>query len=239
MTKLIENDGTEVTETKEVLKCQRKFYENLYNENLIDADDVSITEIIGENENKLTIEESEKLEGDIKIDELSNALKNMKNEKSPGLDGFTVEFYKFFWVDLKYFILRSLNYGYHTGTLSVTQKQGLITCLPKPNKSRHYLKNWRPISLLNAIYKLASSVIANRLKLTLDKLINGDQKGFISGRFIGENVRLMYDILFETKNQDIPGMILSIDFEKAFDTVSWKFIKRVLQYFNFGPSIIS
>ena len=92
MTKLIENDGTEVTETKEVLKCQRKFYENLYNENLIDADDVPITEIIGENENKLTIEESEKLEGDIKIDELSNALKNMKNEKSPGLDGFTIEF---------------------------------------------------------------------------------------------------------------------------------------------------
>ena len=168
MTKLIENDGTEITETKEVLKCQRKFYENLYNENLIDADDVPITEIIGENENKLTIEESEKLEGDIKIDELSNALKNMKNEKSPGLDGFTVEFYKVFWVDLKYFILRSLNYGYHTGTLSVTQKQGLITCLPKPNKSRHYLKNWRPISLLNVIYKLASSVIANRLKLTLD-----------------------------------------------------------------------
>ena len=96
MTKLIENDGTEVTETKEVLKCQRKFYENLYNENLIDADDVPITEIIGENENKLTIEESEKLKGDIKIDELSNTLKNMKNEKSPGLDGFTVEFYKFF-----------------------------------------------------------------------------------------------------------------------------------------------
>ena len=77
------------------------------------------------------------------------------------------------------------------------------------------------------------------MAITLDKLINGDQKGFISGRFIGENVRLMYDILFETKNQDIPGMILSIDFEKAFDRVSWKFIKRVLQYFNFGPSIIS
>ena len=202
---------------------------------MIDEDDVPITEIIGENENKLTIEESEKLEADIKIDELSNALKNMKNEKKKkkkkkkktGLDGFTVEFYKFFWIDLKYFILRSLNFGYHTGTLSVTQKQGIITCLPKPNESRHYLNNLRPISLLNVIYKLASSVIANRLKLTLDKLINGDQKGFISGRFIGENVRLMYDILFETKNQDIPGMILSTDFEKAFDTVSWKFIERV------------
>ena len=121
----------------------------------------------------------------------------------------------------------------------MTQKQGVITCLPKPNKSRHYLKNWRPISLLNVVYKLASSVISNRLKTILDKLINQDQKGFIAGRFIGENVRLIYDVLFETKHQDIPGMILSIDFEKAFDTVSWKFMKKVLEYFNFGPSVIS
>ena len=51
----------------------------------------------------------------------------MKIEKSPGLDGFTVEFFKFFWTDLKFFILRSINYGYHTGSLSVTQKQGVIT----------------------------------------------------------------------------------------------------------------
>ena len=62
--------------------------------------------------------------------------------------------------------------------------------------------------------------------MVLDKLINQDQKGFIAGKFIGENVRLIYDVLFETKNQDIPGMILWIDFEKAFDTVSWKFIKK-------------
>ena len=141
--------------------------------------------------------------------------------------------------DLKFFILRSINYGYHTGCLSLTQRQGVITCLPKPNKSRHYLKNWRPISLLNVVYKLASSIISNRLKTVLDKLINQDQKGFIAGRFIGENVRLIYDVLFETKNQDIPGMILSIDFEKAFDMVSWKFMKKVLEYFNFGPSVIS
>ena len=121
----------------------------------------------------------------------------------------------------------------------MTQKQRVITCLSKPNKSRHYLKNWRPISLLNVVYKLASSVISNRLKTVLDKLIYQDQKGFFTGRCIGENVRLIYDVLFETKNQDIPGMILSIDFEKAFDTVSWKFIKKVLEYFNFGPSVIS
>ena len=85
---------------------------------------------------------------------------------------------------------------------------------------------------------MASAAIANRLKLTLDNLIHKNQKGFISGRFIGENIRLIYDVLFETKNRNLQGLILSIDFEKAFDTVSWKFIVKTLKYYNFGPSIV-
>ena len=64
----------------------------------------------------------------------------MKNDKSPGLDGFTVEFFKLFWLDLGNFILRSLNFGYNNGNLSVTQKQGIITCLPKQDKNRFFLK---------------------------------------------------------------------------------------------------
>ena len=128
----------------------------------------------------------------------------MKNEKSPGLDGFTEEFLKFFWIDIGIFVLRSLNYDYAKGSLSVTQTQGIITCLPKPNKCRYYLKNWRPISLLNVVYKLASAGIANRIKTVLDKIVCDEQKGFISGRFIWENIRIIYDILFEDKNQDLP-----------------------------------
>ena len=64
----------------------------------------------------------------------------MKNNKSPGLDGFTVEFFKFFWTDIGHFILQSLNYGYRNGSLSIMQKQGVITCIPKQNKSRINLK---------------------------------------------------------------------------------------------------
>ena len=87
---------------------------------------------------------------------------------------------------------------------------------------------------MNVVYQLASSVIANRVKQTLQDLIHENQ---IGGRFIGENIRLIYDVLFETKQQNIPGLILSIDFEKAFDTVSWKFISKSLDYFNFGKLI--
>ena len=154
--------------------------QNLYDElNVID--DVSISDTLGENETNLSDQDAEHLECEITLTELTKALKNMKNDKSPGQDGFTVEI---FWTDIRVFVLSSLNYAYRTGNLSVTQKQCIITFLPKPNKNRHFLKNWRPISLVNVVYKLASSVIANRIKTVLDCLIHEDQKGFISSRFL-------------------------------------------------------
>ena len=135
------------------------------------------------------------------------------------------------------FIRKSINEGYRDGKLSITQRQGIITCLQKGDKPKQFLKNWRPITLLNVIYKLASGSIAERLKQVLDKLISKEQTGFMSGRYIGENTRLIYDILHITYQLDIPGLLLIIDFEKAFDSISWKFIEKVLIFLNFGESI--
>ena len=186
---------------------------------------------------KLTEEEKDNLEGEIGSFEAGEILKKMKNNKSPGSDGFTSEFLKFFWKDLKVFVIGSLNYGYSLGSLSVTQKQGIITCLPKGDKSRHFLKNWRPISLLNTVYKIGSGEIANRIKKVLPTLINNDQTGFIAGRYIGENIRLLFDIMEYAEENDIPGLFLLIDFEKAFDSISWNFLNNILKFFNFGESI--
>ena len=74
--------------------------------------------------------------------------------------------------------------------------------------------------MLNTSYKLASACIAERLKCVLPYIINEDQTGFISGRFTGENIRLLYDVIEYAEKKAIPGMLLLIDFEKAFDTVS-------------------
>ena len=82
--------------------------------------------------------------------------------------------------------------------MSVTKRQGVITCIPKEGKDKQYLKNWRPITLLNTMYKIASSCIAARLKMVLPKLISEEQKGFLKGRYIGENIRLLYDTLLYT-----------------------------------------
>ena len=178
-------------------------------------------EMIGLNYDILDETDKISLEGKISYEEASKTLLSMSNNKSPGSDGFTAEFFKLFWKNIGHFVIRSLNYGYDTGELSNTQKQGIITCIPKEGKPRQYLKNWRPISLLNVVYKIASGCIAKRLKSCIHKLISSDQTGFVPGRYIGENTRLVYDLMQYTEENNIPGILLMIDFEKAFDSVSW------------------
>ena len=230
-------DGKTVESQENILNETMKFYSNLYKEKEINAE-LDLNEILDQyNPPKLSHEESLKLEGNITLQETLTVLKAMKRNKSPGSDGFSSEFFKVFWNKLGPFIVRSLNYGYSTGELSITQKEGIIVCIPKENKPKQFLKNWRPITLLNTVYKLGSGVIANRIKTVLDKLISKDQTGFMAGRYIGENTRLIYDLLDYTEERNIPGLLLFIDFEKAFDSVSWKFLDKTLHFFNFGESI--
>ena len=163
----------------------------------------------------------------------------MQNNKSPGSTGFTVEFFKFFWKDLGHFLVKSLNYGFENRELSSTQKEGIITCIPKGDKSKKYIKNWRPISLLNVSYKIASGCIASRIKSVLPSIINLDQSGFMAGRFTGDNIRLIYDVLNFSHVQKKKGLLLLIDFEKAFDSIAWSFINKSLRFYNFKNDIIA
>ena len=238
--KIEKEDGKLITDQHEILEEAKHFYQKLYS-----SRDQSLNQVDLEDElkqytiPKLNLSESNSLEGQITIDEAAQALKSMKNNRSPGSDGFGADFFKAFWGRLGYFIVRAINYGYEHGELSTTQKEGVITCIPKDNKPRQFLKNYRPISLLNCVYKIASSTIANRLKTVLPKLIHEDQTGFIKGRYLGENTRQIYDIMHFAEENNIEGLLLLVDFEKAFDSVSWNFITEVLKFFKFGKSFIS
>ena len=162
---------------------------------------------------KLNGKHSNKMEGHLTVHELGQALKLTKNNKTPGIDGFPADFLQVFWKELK-------------GASSL--RQCVITCLPKKDKSRDDIKNWRPLSMLSSVYKLASSAIANRMKPYLNYLIDNSQTGFISGRNIADSTRLVYDIIHTTEKLNIPGLLVSIDFQKAFDSISWDFVYHTL-----------
>ena len=104
---------------------------------------------------------------------------------------------------------------------------------------RNSLNNWRPLTLLNCSYKYISAMIANRLKSVLEELISADQTGFFSNRFIGENTRLLYDTIDYCQNENTDGLLIVVDYSKAFDTIEWNYIDQCLNRFNFGYKLIS
>ena len=141
---------------------------------------------------------------------------------------------------MKEFYINPINYSFQTGSLTDLQKQSksIITLLPKQNKDITSLEHWRPISLLNVDYKIATKAIANRVKGVISSLAHNSQTGFIKGRFIGENIRLLFEIIDNAEDENKPGLIFFSDFEKAFHSINHTFIISCLKHSNFVEDFI-
>ena len=157
---------------------------------------------------------------------LNKALDTFDSGKTPGNDGIPAEFYKTFWSSVGVFMTEVFNHSFELGQMSSSQQQAIITLIDKKGKDRMFLENWRPISLINVDSKIATNVIANRLKNVLPGII------------IRETARSILDIIAHTDALKLPGVLLFIDFEKAFDPIEHNFLYKALKRFNFGPSFI-
>ena len=116
-------------------------------------------------------------------------------------------------------LIAALNESFTVGQLSTSQWQATITLIDKKATDKRFLKNWRPISLINVDAKIASKVLASRMKNILSSIVKCDQTAYVKGRYIGEPTRLISDILEYTKENDISGILFSADFEKTFDSI--------------------
>ena len=235
---LIEDD-IEITDSAKILMLQRNFYADLYSSKdtspLLNSKYADLLE----NLPQLSATDQDKLEIPYSLEELQTAIKASKLNKAPGPDGYSNEFFKYFLNELQHWIYRYIMEAIQNNSFSKIALDGVITCIPKQGKLRNDLKNWRPLTLLNSIYKFFSSMVANRLKSCLPSIINEDQTGFISGRFIGENTRRIYDTIEYCSSEQIPGILMVLDFSKAFDTIEWEFISKALQIFSFGNTFIN
>ena len=184
---------------------------------------------------KISHKQKCKLDEPLTLAELSAALSSMKKGRSPGSNGFTADFFKHFWNYLGIFLFRSVNESITNGSLPLSHRESIITLIPKAGKPLNSLKDWRPISLLNVDFKIISSAITNRLKTVIQDVISPSQSAYIKGRFIGENSRLVYDVIEELNQQNRSGLILAADFEAAFESVSWGFLSQAMHCYNFGP----
>ena len=176
----------------------------------------------------------------LSIDECANAVKCMKNNKSPGYDGIRTEFYKIFWNDIKHYYYESLIQSFEKGELSFSQKLSILSLIHKKFKGpTDELKNYRPISLTNCDYKILAFVIVTRLQTVINKLVNENESSYVKGRFIGINARTILDIFEYNEENNKDGILLFLDFQKAFDSIEWNFMFGVLKKYNFGENFIT
>ena len=232
----IDEDTTkQITDEKEILDEIKNYYERLYSSNTTNH---AKMENIMEGIPKLTEDQKQITKGLITYDECLKSLKSMKNGKTPGLDGISADFYKFFWIDISDIVLDSINYAFIKNEMSTDQRMGLISLSPKKKKIKTALKNWRPITLLSVDYKLLAKALALRLKKILPEYIDESQFGYIKDRYIGENIRCVIDLNTFCEKEKINAYAIQIDFEKAFDSVNWDFMLFSLEKMNFDTEFI-
>ena len=225
---LYNNDNTLITTPEDIIIKLKDFYRNLMNEpnknDRFKGSEDCLDEFLSDIEHPiLNDEEQAYLDTDITINELFLALKSLNKDSSPGSDGLTPLFYLTFWREVKVPLFESLNNPIEDNSLSLSQRRAIMSLLPKSkgDELRH-LKAWRPLSLTNTDYKLFSKVLAKRLQKVIKKLINISQVGYVAGRSINDHIRLIDDIINISNIDDIPGIAVSLDFQKAFDMVSKK-----------------
>ncbi|MCP3901869.1 MAG: reverse transcriptase family protein, partial [Desulfobacteraceae bacterium] len=226
------------TKDIDLLEIAANFYDNLYSSKGIM--DVDITNYLSgiTVDQKLTNSQRNSIEGKISYNEGTKAIKLLKANKSPGIDGIPSEFYIKFWEKICHIIIDSFNESFDEGQLSESQRTAIISLIFKKGDAQS-LCNYRPISLTNCDYKILAFCLANRIQSVIKSIVKPSQVAYIKGRFIGSNIRLIEDIIEYYNRYDKSGLLMTLDFQKAFDSIEWNFMFEVLKYFNFGNMFIS
>ena len=229
-------NGEVVSGLNGILDSWHDFYLSLFTAG--STDDGVQEQLLGNLTARISVDQVPVCDGHLSMAEVLVALKGMSKGKAPGSDGLPPEFYLALWDVMGADLVEVLNSSLTAGALPLSQRTALISLIfKKGDRAEH--KNWRPISLLNADYKICARTLAGRLLSVLHYIIARDQTCGVSGRFIGENVALLRDVVDYANKADLPVAILALDQGKAFDRVDWAFFFRTLQHLGFGPSFIS
>ena len=187
---------------------------------------------IGEKQNK-------EIMAEIKLEELNKAISRLKANKAPGADGYSSEWYKTFRTQITPMLLNCLNHTLRTGEAPQSWKEAVISVIPKEGKDKKECSSYRPISVLNVDYKLFASVLSKRLEAIIPELIDLDQTGFVLNRQTQDNLRRTLQVMSHVTSTKIGAMLVSLDAEKAFDSVGWEYLYRVLARFGFKDCFIT
>jgi hypothetical protein len=182
-------------------------------------------------------ENNQNLFAEVTESELKDTMQSFQKDKSPGPDGWNIEFYLGFFDLLGKDILKVVEESRLNGRIHGPLNSTFIALIPKVNEPLSF-DDFRPISLCNCIYKIIAKIIARRLKPLLSKSISKEQFGFLEGRQIHEAIGVAQEGLHNLKTKKEKGTILKIDLSKAFDRVNWSYIRLLLTHIGFDVPFI-
>uniref|UniRef100_A0A670IRS6 Reverse transcriptase domain-containing protein n=1 Tax=Podarcis muralis TaxID=64176 RepID=A0A670IRS6_PODMU len=230
----LEVEGESIQKPEEIRKCFQRYFKKLFTQG--PQAETEINQFIKSNGlQKLPQDKQTTLNYRITQQEIESAIQNMQLGKSPGPDGLTSKYYKVLKDHLIQPLMEVCNQIMEGKGAPESWKEAFITLIPKLESEKTQLKNYRPISLLNVDYKIFADIMASRFKKVLNEVIHKDQAGFLPGRHLSDNTRNIIDVLeLLQTNMNTKAVLIFIDAEKAFDNISWKFMKRNLEGMGVG-----
>ena len=238
ITSLKTSDDKIVTDQNKIVELTNQFYTDLYAKKIVFRPAKLDDFLQGVDVPKLSAIDRDLCEGKITFEECKSAIKGMRSDASPGLDGLSAAFYKVFFVKFEQLLVDCLNTAVETGHLSCSQRKGLTVLIPKKDLPRNELKNWRPLSLTNVDYKIVAKVIASRLKSVVPSIVNEDQCGYVKKRGAAQILRAIDDTMEFIDTNNMKGIMIGVDYEKAYDSISKEFMLKALEHFGFGASLL-
>ncbi|XP_026428275.1 uncharacterized protein LOC113324163 [Papaver somniferum] len=221
-------NGNFTEDKSEIKEGITSFFKNLLKQDVRQRPSIANMEF-----NSISDLEAHTLEAPLTEEECIAALKALGQDRAPGPDGFQVMIIGKCWSFMRQDIMGVVRDFNKWGTMNWRLKTTLLSLLPKKNVVEE-IKDFRPISLMGSIYKMISKVLAGKLKLVHPKIISCHQSAFIKGRQILDCALLANECMNSRIKSGTPGIIVKVDFEKAFDHVSWGFLDEVLSKMGFG-----
>ena len=178
---------------------------------------------------KVSQENRLNIQSPLTLGELYNTLKSC-SDSAPGPDGIPYSLIRLTWSTYGPLLINSWNYSYTTGSLTDSHRSSYLRLIPKEGKDQTLLKNWRPITLSNCDIKIITKTLACKMSANLTSIIGLNQTAYMKGRQITDNLHIMQHVITKANELNDKSMIVSLDAEKAFDSISHSYIKHILKY---------
>ena len=146
--------------------------------------------------------------------------------------GLPADIYKVFWPKIKHLLLAYYLQAFEEKRFSISARRGILSLIPKKDKNLQSLNNWRPLTLLNMDYKLLSKLLALQIQPYLQEIISPHQTCFMKNRNITVNIRKALETMRLTQDKKLCKILLSLDFEKCFDSIKMSAIENSLRFFG-------